>query len=181
MNDLSETIIAKVEFDTNGGCWLWSAALSHNGYGQQKTLGRTSAAHRLAYESFRGPVPEGMQLDHRCRVRCCCNPDHLEVVTREENIARGNAPHILNARKTQCDRGHQFTPENTYINARGNRECRRCWAERRVRTGTPNALKTHCVRGHPLSGDNLKLEAGNRRRCRTCANDASRALRQRRS
>jgi hypothetical protein len=64
-----------------------------------------------------------MTIDHLCRNTSCVRPDHLEVVTREENALRGSR----NAAKTHCDRGHEFTPENTYVPpSRDHRACREC-------------------------------------------------------
>lgn len=102
----------------------------YNGYGQIRPGDGRGAlrVHRAAYELANGPIPDGMQIDHLCRNRLCCNPDHLEAVTREENIARGNAPHMVNARKTHCKYGHEFSPENTLVTKRGSRSCRQCAA-----------------------------------------------------
>lgn len=128
--------------DKNGplGCWLWMASLDPRGYGQfivmRRDRGYPYRAHRFAWESLRGPIPEGLVLDHRCRTRNCVNPDHLEPVTNEENVQRGISITVINARKTHCIRGHAFTPENTYRPARGGRQCiacRRGRGERRAR------------------------------------------------
>ena len=70
------------------GCWLWTAALSH-GYGR---FGKGGAAHRLAWEDRNGPIPEGLVLDHLCRVPRCVNPEHLEPVTHRENTLTRCAP-----------------------------------------------------------------------------------------
>jgi hypothetical protein len=86
----------------------------------------TKAAHRLFYEQLVGPIPDGLQLDHLCRVRHCVNPDHLEPVTQTANVLRGIGPTAVNAGKTHCVHGHPFTPDNTYINKQGNRHCRAC-------------------------------------------------------
>jgi hypothetical protein len=72
------------------GCWLWTGGLDQYGYGKVRIYGRTRGVHRVAYELWVGPVPDGMQLDHRCRVRHCINPEHLEPVTVGENIRRGH-------------------------------------------------------------------------------------------
>ena len=116
--------------DRSGECWLWTGAL-RNGYGQVTiTSGdgpRTHYAHRIAYEIARGEIPAGMTIDHLCRNLVCVNPDHLEVVTRKENVLRGVGLSARNARKTECKRGHAFTPENTYVQpSNGSRRCRTC-------------------------------------------------------
>lgn len=113
-------------------CWIWKGARTSNGYGSFNVGGqRTVPAHRFAYELLVGPIPEGLDLDHLCRVRHCVNPMHLEPVTNAENILRGEAPPAVNARRDRCKRGHEFTPENTYTTgARGDRQCRTCRRER---------------------------------------------------
>jgi hypothetical protein len=108
--------------EPNSGCWLWTAA-QLNGYGAIKVAGRFRGAHRVSYELHKGPVPDGLVLDHLCRVPFCVNPDHLEPVTIGENISRGDNHH---RRKTHCKRGHAFTAENTLILSTGSRACRTC-------------------------------------------------------
>lgn len=68
------------------GCWLWDGSTVH-GYGQMNVGGRPGRAHRLAYEHFVGPIPRGAVVRHRCDVRCCVNPDHLEVGSYADNAA----------------------------------------------------------------------------------------------
>lgn len=70
-------------------CWEWTGAISSTGYGHMSLGGRMVAAHRIAHELFKGPIPEGLVIDHICRNRRCANPDHLEAVTNEENLRRG--------------------------------------------------------------------------------------------
>ena len=106
-------------------CWLWEAALSTRGYGRITIAGRQYQAHRLAYESLVGPIPEGRQVDHLCRVRRCVNPAHLEIVTGRENVLRGNTIVAQHAAKTHCPRGHEYSAENTR-RWRGHRKCRTC-------------------------------------------------------
>lgn len=110
-----------------GGCHVWTAAVATRGYPQFWDGSRRVQAHRWIYEQRVGPIPDGLQVDHRCRNRRCVNPYHLEPVTGSENVRRG-----FSARgpKRFCKRGHEFTPENTYIfPKRQSKECRTCRQE----------------------------------------------------
>lgn len=110
------------------GCWLWQGAKTE-GYGRVQLRKGTpiGLTHRAAYELFVGPVPAGLHLDHLCRQRACLRPDHLEPVTTRVNTLRGVGLSAINAQKTECKRGHSFTPENTRLHA-GRRYCRACAA-----------------------------------------------------
>jgi hypothetical protein len=112
---------------TTGGCWLWTASINNSGYGSFKMDGRSMGAHVASWLLSGKAIPAGLEIDHRCRVRHCVRPDHLRLATRRENIATSSAPSVLNGQKTHCKRGHEFTPENTYVNAYG-RKCRACAA-----------------------------------------------------
>lgn len=132
MTALIDRFIEK--YDVTDECWLWTGAIDKAGYGR---IGRGSYevlyAHRVAWELAVGPIPEGMHIDHLCRVRNCVNPDHLEVVTNRENALRGLAPTAQNAAKTHCLNGHEFVPENTRIRVRPGdteRVCIACAKER---------------------------------------------------
>lgn len=101
------------------GCWLWMGYLTPKGYGHTRHRGRMTFAHRIAYEAVNGPIPEGLEIDHRCRVRNCVNPSHLDAVTHRENMIRATATRV------ECLRGHRFDEANTYL-YRGRRCCREC-------------------------------------------------------
>lgn len=127
-----ERFHAKTRADDTGACILWVGARTKQGYGNMRLGGRTGrneTAHRLAYEHWVGPVPDGLQLDHLCRHRSCVNPTHLEPVTRRVNILRGESPMARQARRTHCIHDHEFTPANTYIDPLGKRKCRACHAQ----------------------------------------------------
>jgi hypothetical protein len=121
--------------DKSGDCWLWTGVIyKRTGYG---SVGRRGSAHRLAYILVVGPIPNGMHLDHLCRVRHCVNPDHLEPVTPRENLLRGETHAARNAAKTQCFKGHELSGDNLRVNTwknkdgeiRFRRKCRACAKE----------------------------------------------------
>jgi hypothetical protein len=119
-----ERFWAKV--DKSQGCWVWRGGLTGNGYGTFSIRRhKTVAAHVYSYVATVGAVPTGCELDHLCRNRACVNPEHLDPVTHRVNVLRGTAPPAVNAAKTHCVRGHEFTPENTRMKGR-RRLCLTC-------------------------------------------------------
>ena len=121
----------KVKVDETTGCWNWTAYKDHSGYGIFRIDSKnTSSSHRFAYQVNKGKIPEGLQLDHLCKNRKCCNPEHLEVVTLQENTNRSEITiAVKNRNKTHCSKGHEYTPENTYVRKHGHRACRTCSKE----------------------------------------------------
>lgn len=109
-----------------GPCHLWTGALSADGYGILLINGRTAYMPRWFYELENGAIPTGLEPDHLCRVRECVNPEHLEPVTHRVNILRGESFAAVNARKTHCPQGHEYTPENIRRQRSGGRLCRTC-------------------------------------------------------
>ncbi len=181
VTDVKEHIWSKVMPEPNSGCWLWMGHIDAGGYGWVAYHGRDQRAHRASYEAFRGPIPTGLEIDHLCRVRCCVNPDHLEPVTRSENVKRGLVPILVRQRAAAiecCPAGHSYDEENTYVCGRGWRQCRACRKDkeqlRRIAKGTPrpgehNRSKTHCARGHPFDEENTYIRPGKYgRSCKEC-------------
>jgi len=102
-----------------GTCWVFTGPADP--YGR---IGKGSErfVHRLGWKQLRGPIPDGMELHHRCGVHACWNPDHLQLVTHAENLAY--------RRKARCKRGHPLSGANLRIDPRtGARSCRQCSAE----------------------------------------------------
>lgn len=126
-------VLDRVLFRTRrdeSGCWLWQGARTRKGYGHIRSddNGPLVAVHRVAYVAFVGAIPEGLEIDHLCRVRHCVNPAHLEAVDHATNVRRGRRNQ--NHGKASCVRGHEFTPDNTRRDSRGRRACRACGRER---------------------------------------------------
>jgi len=130
MTTLPARFWAKVEkTDT---CWLWKGRVMWKGYGMFRFENRPDQrVHRLAYAEVVGPIPAEMTIDHLCRNRVCVNPDHLEVVTREENTRRARAL------VTHCKRGHELPPRTPHATQRVCLICVRALrASRKARSTT---------------------------------------------
>lgn len=124
-------------------CWLWAGPVNQLGYGRYsiKIDGkwRNRPAHRLLYENLVGQIPEGLVLDHLCKVTTCVNPSHLEPVTLSENTKRGDAVKVQIS-KTHCPKGHPYSGSNLLITRpfqRGKqqkyRRCKTCTNEQQSR------------------------------------------------
>lgn len=115
--------------DKSGDCWLWIGYTTQAGYGQLKWGAKLDYAHRVSYLLSGKEIPAKMTIDHLCRARACVNPAHMEVVTRGENVLRGNSPSALNKVKNNCKRGHPLTVNDVYV-YRNTRSCRKCRNQR---------------------------------------------------
>lgn len=146
------------------GCWEWRGAKTEFGYGKiglkQNGAYHSFTAHRVYYYMVKGPIDESLVIDHLCRNPACINPDHLEAVSQRENNARGAGITANNTRKTVCDNGHPFTPDNTGRYAKtGWRYCRTCSRRRTNKRGSERTKEYHArglnSKGKPLP-DNWK-------------------------
>lgn len=127
---LPERFWNKVQPCPMSGCWLFVGATTGVGYGSIKIGDRIRNAHRVAYEVLVGTVADGLQIDHRCRTRCCVNPAHLEAVTNRENSIRGAAPSVVLFRENVCAAGHDMG-QTAVPKPGGGRQCRVCHCARR--------------------------------------------------
>lgn len=136
---LIDRIMEKISLPAEpDGCWIWTGAQAGRQgarYGRVFAGNRTAAghprpeqAHRVIYECCVGKIPDGLEIDHVCRVTLCVNPDHLEAVPPLENQRRGNSPMQAQRKQTRCKRGHLLDEENTYV-WHGMRRCRACQAD----------------------------------------------------
>lgn len=130
--------------EPNSGCWLWIGAIKNNGYGNFAYGNKFLLAHRFAYMALVGDIPNGYEIDHLCRVRCCINPDHLEAVTTRVNVLRSGSLSAKNARKTHCPNGHPLSGDNLVGHwlRKGMRLCRICYnARKRIENRARYAAK----------------------------------------
>lgn len=116
----------KLWYDPETGCIEWMAYRDPNGYGQFHIKRVAVRAHCVALLLDDRLVPDGLVTDHLCRNRGCANPEHLEIVTRGENVLRGNGWGGLHSRKTCCPRGHSYSGDNLAVRVRDGRKFRRC-------------------------------------------------------
>lgn len=135
-NDVMWKVAQRIVID-EAGCWLWQGSKDPRGYGRMSVLvdptpgrrrWRLRGAHRVVFAAMVGPLIEGLEIDHLCRVRSCVNPAHLRQVTHAVNtLASPINVAAVNKAKTHCANGHEFTPENTITRSpSGHRKCRTC-------------------------------------------------------
>lgn len=160
--------------------WLWQGSLTSAGYGHVTLNGAQVYVHRLVYKHMVDDIPAGLEIDHMCLVRHCCNPAHLDVVTHSENMRR------IAQRQTACNAGHPYT-DGSFVVRRGTRECLICrrewnntyWRRRRREAGyVPPEERTTCAAGHEYNETNTRIDTlpdgRTKRHCRPCAAAAKR-------
>jgi len=169
-NDTIDTFLEKLVFPESG-CWIFTGCPAMR-YPAISCGGVRLSVHRLAYELFVGAIPDEHDVHHTCENRRCCCPEHLKALTELDHYR-------LHKVKTHCNRGHEFTPENTYFwdKRPGQQMCCECrrqnvQASRKRRKG-PDRRKnrTHCAYGHAFTPENTYLwNNGTRtlRHCREC-------------
>lgn len=120
-----EKFLGKVKKGLPNECWPWEGT-TNNGYGQVTMPGRQVAAHRLSYQAWIGPIPEGLDIHHVCHNKLCVNPAHLEALPHKDHTRQHlTNPLTQNFLKTHCLRGHELSGYNVYV-INGSRNCREC-------------------------------------------------------
>lgn len=136
INELPENMLAKITTEDcpvdglEGMCWSWTGCLNSKGYGCVGFDKKVRLTHRVSYELHIGPIPDGLQIDHLCRNKRCCNPHHLEPVTAQVNNARAQFGKMSSGLKTRCKSGHPLAGPNVRIKSKGKagkqRQCVVC-------------------------------------------------------
>lgn len=145
---------------TPTGCWEWTQR-TFRGYSQVRFYvnGKShgSSGHRVLWLLTKGPITDGLVLDHLCRNRACINSDHLEPVTNIENIRRGISPIVHQKPKTHCIRGHDYSPDNTIHRSDGAQQCRKCTRLRLHKYSKQKTSYYHRHKEHVLAVQKARL------------------------
>jgi len=138
---LKDRLFANRFVDSNG-CWRWLGSQDKDDCGVISINDKTRKVHRVAFELFSGPIPKDSFVCHTCDNPWCFNPAHLFLGDSYDNkmdsMEKGRAAEDnladYNREKTHCPHGHEYTPENTYMQLAHGRPCRQCRACRRARS-----------------------------------------------
>lgn len=132
--------------EPNTGCWLWLGAHDKDGYGKVSASREISGrAHRFSWEIFKGEIPGGKWVLHKCDTSACINPEHLFLGSaRDNNLDMVFKKRHVNTRKTKCNKGHMFSPDNLVNLSKGRQEriCKICAREKtRARLAAKKSLQ----------------------------------------
>ena len=129
MHDHLKTILSRCCGSKIDGCWIYTGFRNKKGYGRTTYKGRQVLVYNITYGLLIGKVKHGLELHHKCNTPACVNPYHLQQVTHRQNMIDFGTTNYcaIQAKKTHCKNGHEFTPENTYkIHHGKNRNCKKC-------------------------------------------------------
>lgn len=126
----TERLLRAIVVNPTTGCWLYSGSIARDGYGKMNgglEDPSETLAHRISFKVFVGPIPDGCEIDHKCKTRGCVRPEHLQAIPHSLNVGLGDyITNHHNRVKTHCKRGHEFTTENTIQNRWGQKVTRKC-------------------------------------------------------
>lgn len=132
--------------ETDAGCWEWTGHRHERGYGRIVLDKKNVSVHRLLYELFNGPIPDGWVIDHMCENKPCSNPAHLDACTHTDNIERHWTIHPERDSNTHCSRGHKFDDVGWIIDKQ-DRACKKCYKMRQDKYEKERkAMKGKCVK-----------------------------------
>lgn len=168
MDDFFSRYADRIVIGDPDTCWEWTGAKAATGYGHTHLKGKHVYAHRASYESVNGlGSADGLVVRHTCDNPPCCNPAHLYVGSRKQNVGDAvERARLWQLKVVKCPKGHDYT----YNPSGRHRRCKKCEAagQRKART----LDRTKCRNGHRLEGDNVILCKNGTRKCRIC--DAAR-------
>lgn len=156
--------------DPNTGCWLWTKFIHKSGYAAFSVKSRSISAHKFSYLYFKGQIPKGWQVDHKCKCKTCVNPEHLEAVSPQENVIRST---LIQAIKTKaqnrkfCAKGlHEWIPSNIR-EKKGKKNCYPCLKAGWKRYQKEGRLtpKNHCRNGHEYTKESVYISPINGEKC----------------
>ena len=125
--------LSKIKVDDDHFCWEFKGTISPYGYGVFSIGGKIYMAHRVSWSVFENNPDPILLIDHQCKNRKCVNPSHLRLVNEKTNtLENSNSTAYFNSLKTHCPKGHEYTPENIYMNY-GSRRCATCTKARTAR------------------------------------------------
>jgi hypothetical protein len=110
----------------NNGCWEWNGFIDKHGYGKFTLKNKCYFSHRVSFDIFVKKLNKELVIDHICKNRKCCNPEHLREVTAKINVTKNSESFVAyNKKKTHCPKGHELVYPNIYSHD-GRRRCKIC-------------------------------------------------------
>ncbi len=137
-----------------GPCYIVRGHRHEKWYCRFRFHGKSVRIHRYIWEKSNGPIPGGLEVDHQCRNRACCNVNHLRIVTHQINVTENivGVNWQLQLAKTHCPKGHPYDATNTYVNpftkVRHCRECRRDFDRRAYHAKKAATMRAEGVSHH---------------------------------
>lgn len=173
--------VVLVDMGYSTPCWLYAqqdGRITPHRYVSIGIQGKVYKWHRALYVLFVDAVPLDLECDHLCNIPACGNPSHIEITTHRRNTLRSSNPLALNAKKTHCPQGHEYSTDNLVDSAPNVRACKTCARirgnarSRRQGRQPRRDNSTECKYGHLYTPENLIITPKGSNACRMCANEA---------